>query len=507
MTDRPHTPIGRRGLLGAGATVGALALFARNTGTAQAVEQPRSVTVVDVRAQGALGDATTDDTAAFRTAFDLISKAGGGIVFVPNGTYRVHGLELPVSCTLRGESIASVLQAPPQSTRPAVLTVAAARVTVENLTVDGNAPQQQAACNGVNIDRGATDTRLRDVRIRRAANHGVSVTPGAATVRIEGCTIETNGLNGVTATGANDVSILGNLLLDNGRSAIHLLAGSGTAAHLSVVANVVRGAGGLVPGVAAIRVDDGCREVVVSANTVSATAPGAAGIIAAGPSARPVEAVTVTENLVADVGGDAIVVAGKGVVATGNSVRGGAGAGIVATGDGVAVVANTIRGCARSGVRVLAATGVLVVGNALCDTGDGDDATEQDAALAVLASPVGARGLLVANTISGTTDAAAMHLGDARAFSIGAGSSAGPTTGAPVATSGVDRAVSPTRRLGTLTVGATPQAFPHGCPSVPSNVVITMHSEGSVWLAATPGATDLELCADGDDRVCEVRVG
>lgn len=41
---------------------------------------------VSVKDYGAVGDGAHDDAAAFRAAFDAVS--GGGIVFIPEGTYR-----------------------------------------------------------------------------------------------------------------------------------------------------------------------------------------------------------------------------------------------------------------------------------------------------------------------------------------------------------------------------------------------------------------------------------
>ena len=49
---------------------------------------------VDVRAQGAKGDGTTLDTAAFQAAIDATAKTGGGTVTVPAGIYMLGSIHL-----------------------------------------------------------------------------------------------------------------------------------------------------------------------------------------------------------------------------------------------------------------------------------------------------------------------------------------------------------------------------------------------------------------------------
>jgi hypothetical protein len=59
--------------------------------------------VFSVRDYGAVGDGKTDDTAAFQTALDAASKAGGGIVHAPRGNYFFTGsLNVPTAVTLKG---------------------------------------------------------------------------------------------------------------------------------------------------------------------------------------------------------------------------------------------------------------------------------------------------------------------------------------------------------------------------------------------------------------------
>src|SRR5689334_4349494 len=47
--------------------------------------------IFDVRAYGAKGDGAADDTPAFTKAIAAADAAGGGIVHVPAGEYRIRG--------------------------------------------------------------------------------------------------------------------------------------------------------------------------------------------------------------------------------------------------------------------------------------------------------------------------------------------------------------------------------------------------------------------------------
>jgi hypothetical protein len=53
---------------------------------------------------GAAADGTTDDTTAFRLALGAASRAGGGVVWVPAGTYKIAGtLSIPKGVLLQGD--------------------------------------------------------------------------------------------------------------------------------------------------------------------------------------------------------------------------------------------------------------------------------------------------------------------------------------------------------------------------------------------------------------------
>ncbi|MDO8631628.1 MAG: glycosyl hydrolase family 28-related protein, partial [Phycisphaerales bacterium] len=59
----------------------------------------------NVADNGAVADQKTDCTAAFQKALDAAGKAGGGVVNIPAGRFRVNGnLSVPAGVTLRGSS-------------------------------------------------------------------------------------------------------------------------------------------------------------------------------------------------------------------------------------------------------------------------------------------------------------------------------------------------------------------------------------------------------------------
>ena len=61
--------------------------------------------VADARREfHAKGDGSTDDTRAIQNALDHVGQSGGGVVFLPNGIYKVSNLVLGSKCILQGES-------------------------------------------------------------------------------------------------------------------------------------------------------------------------------------------------------------------------------------------------------------------------------------------------------------------------------------------------------------------------------------------------------------------
>ncbi len=65
--------------------------------------------VFDVRRFGATGDGKTKDTASIQKAIDSAFKAGGGVVYLPPGTYLSGGIELKTDVTFHIEAGATLL--------------------------------------------------------------------------------------------------------------------------------------------------------------------------------------------------------------------------------------------------------------------------------------------------------------------------------------------------------------------------------------------------------------
>jgi hypothetical protein len=60
--------------------------------------------IFNVREYGARGDNVTDDSPAFRQALEAAKRQGGGVVYLPSGTYRVVGtFQLPNRVVVRGD--------------------------------------------------------------------------------------------------------------------------------------------------------------------------------------------------------------------------------------------------------------------------------------------------------------------------------------------------------------------------------------------------------------------
>lgn len=108
----PRRSFLRKSALIAGASVGAASLVGVTdappavAATASSGD-PGDIPVSNVRDFGATGNGVTDDTAAIQTAIQKTSSNGGGIVYLPAGTYAVTGISLAQGVDLIGAGASS----------------------------------------------------------------------------------------------------------------------------------------------------------------------------------------------------------------------------------------------------------------------------------------------------------------------------------------------------------------------------------------------------------------
>lgn len=132
--------------------------------------------VVNVKDHGAVGDGTTDDTAAFAAAFAAL-PVGGGKVYAPPGTYMLTlaaqgtanyfaGIVVPTNCWLQGAGRAATTFKLLANQTPDigigngvsvifndVLTGGDEHITLSDFTVDGNGANQTKLHNGITFIR------------------------------------------------------------------------------------------------------------------------------------------------------------------------------------------------------------------------------------------------------------------------------------------------------------------------------------------------------------------
>jgi hypothetical protein len=169
--------------------------------------------VYNVRAYGAAGNGTTDDTTAIRAAQ---SAAGAGCVYFPAGTYLTSGLKIDApGQTFKIESGATI-KATATIVKP-VITVAAVGVTILGPgTVDGNATGRSGILtgyDGIKFNVGGDDGRVEGVVVQHVAWIGIEGSQVNRT-KITHNRVLTCGHAGITVS-AVSASIDGPLILGN----------------------------------------------------------------------------------------------------------------------------------------------------------------------------------------------------------------------------------------------------------------------------------------------------
>ena len=127
--------------------------------------------VYDVTAHGAAGDGETDDTAAIQTALDAADEEGGGVVYLPAGTYyTTYSLLYGSDLVVYGPA-ATIEFEPSHEDATALVSksfdgsVETARVTIQGLAVEAVDPEKG---NGIGMAKAA------DMAVKACQTHGLN---------------------------------------------------------------------------------------------------------------------------------------------------------------------------------------------------------------------------------------------------------------------------------------------------------------------------------------------
>jgi hypothetical protein len=229
------------GALVAGTGVGGVGAAAYGSGRAASSQRD-----YNVRDFGATGDGVTDDTRGLQRAVDE-ARVGGGIVFLPPGTYLTRRLTLYSRVHLRGSGgDATVLRLAPGS-NTAILEsdrfeeetragsdAGITMFSVRDLTLDGNREQDNPVGYGMRLY--GYGYELTDLTVFNCGADGVASGWGTAghlpepshqmESRITGLRTHDNGGHGVNFAGPHDSMFLNCLSFQNAGTGFHLAGNS-----------------------------------------------------------------------------------------------------------------------------------------------------------------------------------------------------------------------------------------------------------------------------------------
>jgi len=309
--------------------------------------------VVTSSPYSATGDGTTDDTSSINSAITAANAAGGGIVYVPEGTYVVTGVILKSNVVLRGSGYNSVLKLKDTTTNDVILGPGSeiVRSGVEYVRIDGNKANQDhtlanTAAEQYGIALYGADCWIDRVWIHDTVRSGIYVIGPRWDI---GYTEVKNG-----GYASSHVSDVGNEII--GRSGI--VCGDGVATtsshihHCRVDTVLEHG----------IKLYDGTTDSGVTHCVVNGA--GDRGIYIEGGDSVTVDANRVYSCSVVGIFVGAAGHAGLNPSVTGNTVRATTGHGILLTAQtGGSVSGNTVTGSSTNGIYVVDSSAVAVSGN------------------------------------------------------------------------------------------------------------------------------------------------
>ncbi len=447
-----------------------------------------AIAVHNLLAYGAIGDGTTDDTAALSAAVTA-AAADGRPVQVPPGTYLSDPLTLPGGFDVFGSGLRSTIRRRGTASGP-VITVAGGDLAIRDLTIEGGTPDAPGTGPGVVVAASASRVLVQRVLVRWCASWALEL-HGAHTA-VAACSGEANSAGIHVA--ADACSLTGCRIEATNGPAVYL----DSATHAVVVANELT----CTAGTASSILLTNARAVTISHNRLSG-APSTAIAAVAGTSFT-----TVHGNHVTPGSGNGILVDQSSLCSVTANIVTGAVSGIVLRNIAARCVVdgNLVTDCSAAGITLTRSVDLVVSANTCRDNGTGSSGA--GITLNAVATSTISRNACDAPT--GAQPTGINFTGPATRVVLATNALSSPAGDGLVGTSANlqdGSTTTPTTTVRGVTVGTSATPVAHGLGYTPSAVSIVPTSNATIWRAAPSDANAVYLQADTAGATCEVLVG
>lgn len=199
--------------------------------------------IYNVKAYGAKGDGTTNDTVTVQLALTTAGNAGGGTVYLPPGTYLISpdtGLNVPSNVIFQGAGFSSIIKVPNSASVSGnvVKSQTTSGVTIMNMLIDGNKANQSAGTNYGLYFGGANNSTVFNVWAQNFTGNGIHIYNGIG-VKVLASFATANTFHGLEIEQCTDNTVQGNRSWSN---TLHgLLISPGEVAGTGAAGNLVTG--------------------------------------------------------------------------------------------------------------------------------------------------------------------------------------------------------------------------------------------------------------------------
>ncbi len=196
--------------------------------------------VNNVMDRGAAGDGVADDTAEIQAAIDAANAAGGGEVFIPEGTFLISAsLTLYSNIVFRGTGHGSIIKT--VANDQVIRVDVASRIVIRDLQLLGDADALKTLQRGIHFVS-VTDSLIENVFVKNMGYDGILLISGCvgnivANNHVYGSQDDGINIGGDSVVATTNNVVQGNVVEGCAHTGIHLSAGSSLTA---VVGNSIR---------------------------------------------------------------------------------------------------------------------------------------------------------------------------------------------------------------------------------------------------------------------------